>query len=537
MNNKAVIYVRVSTDSQETDRQVSDLKRFADWLKLEIVKVFKEKLTGVNNISDRNEFNKMLSFIDTNQISNIVVTEISRLGRTTSEVSTFADNMIKKGVSIHAEQQKLSTLKPDGTQDDSAKTMLNMLASFAELERNMLVHRVKSGLRQSKSQGGANGGSFTAYGYKRQNKKLVIDNEESKVVTRIFNDYIGGLSTVQIADNLNAEAVPCKAAIVYKGRTYKGKGGIEKNANSYRWSYSTVTQTLKNRLYIGELTHRGETYNHPHLRIISNKLFNSVNSSMKDKSKPKQESRYLNPFKKLFYCECGSVMIPHYSELTGRGLYVCKSKSNKTGCDNSGVNFKQLLNVSEVILSRYSNLTVDLESIDINKEIASLNESIENTEKQLILLGNRREKLIDIYVNGDVPEPIYRKQIDNFKAKEDSFKNKLRNYYEMLESLQIEEAGVDIWTDNNVTRIKRNLKNTFTKVVLINTGTKKEIKVIYHPIMEGKKPITAEFKSRQTDLLIESNDYQIPDNNYNPVIRDELTVNFGELKMTVKKAK
>ena len=79
---KAVIYARVSStdESQSYERQISDLKKWANYKNLEIVEEFAEKISGFKKgLDERKEFNNMLKYIDDNHIKHIMISELSRL--------------------------------------------------------------------------------------------------------------------------------------------------------------------------------------------------------------------------------------------------------------------------------------------------------------------------------------------------------------------------------------------------------------------------------------------------------------------------
>lgn len=85
---KAVIYARVSstTDRQNTERQIADLTKYAEYKGMEISKVFEEKISGAKKNSERPVFVEAISFCKTNKIDILLVSELSRLGRNAFEV-------------------------------------------------------------------------------------------------------------------------------------------------------------------------------------------------------------------------------------------------------------------------------------------------------------------------------------------------------------------------------------------------------------------------------------------------------------------
>ncbi|MBU3808074.1 MAG: recombinase family protein, partial [Candidatus Phocaeicola faecipullorum] len=80
---KAVIYTRVSStgDRQNTDRQVADLKAYAEYRQLEVTSIFEEKISGAKKNSERPVLVEALDYCEANSIDILLVSELSRLGR------------------------------------------------------------------------------------------------------------------------------------------------------------------------------------------------------------------------------------------------------------------------------------------------------------------------------------------------------------------------------------------------------------------------------------------------------------------------
>lgn len=153
MNNKAVIYARVSSvgDRQDTTRQVADLTRYAAAAGLDIVAAYEEKASGAKR--DREVLADCLEFLKDGEAGNLLVTEISRLGRSVRQVVDIVDDLTKLGINICIQQQGCCTLKPDGAPDPMTTVMISMFGAFAEMERAAIVDRLQSGRRIAKASG------------------------------------------------------------------------------------------------------------------------------------------------------------------------------------------------------------------------------------------------------------------------------------------------------------------------------------------------------------------------------------------------
>lgn len=149
---KAVIYARVSStsDRQSTDRQVSDLRAYANREGLEIVKIFQEKGSGAKE--DRPVLQECISFCE-EQNTEILVSEASRLGRTVKIIVNTIDELTKTGVCVRIQDIGLKTLDDEGKENVIAKMMLTVLGLGAEIERKSIVSRLNSGRELAKARG------------------------------------------------------------------------------------------------------------------------------------------------------------------------------------------------------------------------------------------------------------------------------------------------------------------------------------------------------------------------------------------------
>lgn len=143
---RVAIYARVSTHDQNCDRQESDLKNYADRCAYNVVRVYKEIGSGAKN--DRQERQKVIDLARSRSIDAVLVTELSRWGRSTSDLIRTLEELASYGVSLIAQtgmQFDLST--PHG------KLIAQILSSMAEFERELIRERVRSGLAHARSKG------------------------------------------------------------------------------------------------------------------------------------------------------------------------------------------------------------------------------------------------------------------------------------------------------------------------------------------------------------------------------------------------
>jgi putative DNA-invertase from lambdoid prophage Rac len=146
LGQKAAVYCRVSTSDQSCERQERDLLAYAARAGYEIVGVWKETASGVK--LDRAERKKVMALAQTRKIDAILVTELSRWGRSTIDLVHTLQALQAWNVSLIAQtglQFNLAT--PQG------KMMASVMAALAEFERDLIQERIRSGIAAAKARG------------------------------------------------------------------------------------------------------------------------------------------------------------------------------------------------------------------------------------------------------------------------------------------------------------------------------------------------------------------------------------------------
>ena len=151
--NRAVIYARVSStgERQSTERQVADLKRYAAASGMEVVEVFEEKASGAKR--DREQLAECLAFLEGGGAEHLLVTELSRLGRSLRQVLEVVDDLTERGVNIYFQDHGMNTLTTNGATNQVTKLLISMLGSFAEVEREQIAYRLQSGRKLALEKG------------------------------------------------------------------------------------------------------------------------------------------------------------------------------------------------------------------------------------------------------------------------------------------------------------------------------------------------------------------------------------------------
>ncbi len=146
MVHKVAIYCRVSTNDQSCERQERDLRSYARKAGWKIVGVWKETASGAKD--NRKERQKLMALAQARKIDNILVTELTRWGRSTIDLIHSLQELQSWGVSLIAQSGLQFDLRTS-----QGKLFASIIASLAEFERDLIRERVKSGIAAAQARG------------------------------------------------------------------------------------------------------------------------------------------------------------------------------------------------------------------------------------------------------------------------------------------------------------------------------------------------------------------------------------------------
>lgn len=166
---QACIYARVSTNGQEFDRQIAELRQYADRMGYEVVKEFSEKISGAKKVEERAALVELLSFVEAHHVDKVLIYECSRLSRRAVDFLSVIDTLTNLKISVYIHQNGLETLLPSGTPNPIAQLVLGILAQFNSMERSLIRSRMESGYNHFRSLGGRVG---RKEGYRKSDEQM-----------------------------------------------------------------------------------------------------------------------------------------------------------------------------------------------------------------------------------------------------------------------------------------------------------------------------------------------------------------------------
>ena len=200
---KAVIYARVSStgDRQDTARQIKDLEKYARSQNVEIVKIYEEHVSGAKRIEERQVLTKCLEYCTRNSVDFLLLSELSRLGRSTLQVLRSLEILHEAKVSVYVQNLGLYTLQANGKVNPIASIMVTVLAEMANIERSNIQYRLNSGRSNYIANGGKlgrkKGSTKSEEKLKEEYKETILLLKKGYSIRNIAKLQGIGISTVQ----------------------------------------------------------------------------------------------------------------------------------------------------------------------------------------------------------------------------------------------------------------------------------------------------------------------------------------------------
>ena len=173
-----VYYSRVSTEEQNEERQLQDIKGF-DY-------IFTDKCSGSIDFFERPKGSQIKELIDTEQLTHIEIHSIDRLGRNTLDVLQVWQELTEKNIKVVCRNPNLTNFKSDGSQDEVSEMIISILSTMAKFERNMILQRQREGIEIAKQKGLYRGRKV---GTKETRAKFIKKDRNQKILQYLDKNY------------------------------------------------------------------------------------------------------------------------------------------------------------------------------------------------------------------------------------------------------------------------------------------------------------------------------------------------------------
>lgn len=333
---RVAAYARVSTESDEQATSYeAQLQYYTNYIQnkpdWEYVDVYSDDgITGTST-KNREGFKRMIKDALDGKIDLIITKSISRFARNTLDTINYIRKLKSQGVEVFFEKENVKTF------DSSGELMITILASMAQEESRSISLNVTMGKRWGMQEGRVSLPYKRFLGYKKENDKIVIDEEQAVLVRKIYRMFlIEGKTCSGIAEYLKANEI----------KTPSGK-----NTN---WTKNTVYSILTNEKYKGDAllqkTYISDFLEHKvikntgqlpqyyvadsHPAIISKENWEQVQTELKRRAKLGVSYSSSNIFGSKLICEdCGGFYgrkIWHAGSQFEKAIFQCNRKFDKT---------------------------------------------------------------------------------------------------------------------------------------------------------------------------------------------------------------
>ncbi len=321
---RCAVYCRVSSD-ERLDQSFNSLDAQKD---AGLAYVASQRAEGWIPVSDdyidpgfsggnmeRPGLKRLMADIEAGKVDIVVVYKIDRLTRSLGDFSRLIEVFERHRVSFVSVTQQFNTTTSMG------RLMLNVLLSFAQFEREVTGERIRDKIAASKAKGMWMGG-HPPLGYRVEDRRLVVVDVEAQLVRRIFTDFVTCRSTTDLVRQLAAD-----------GKT---------NKQGKPFSKQMLYKLLHNRVYRGEIPHKGQFHPGAHEPIIDQGLWDAAHAILAQNNRQRTSETWQRRQPEalllgLFYTADGEKYQPAFTKKANgkRYRYYVPNRKVRFGADAS----------------------------------------------------------------------------------------------------------------------------------------------------------------------------------------------------------
>tara|TARA_R110000868_G_scaffold91649_3_gene253920 strand:- start:1197 stop:2897 length:1701 start_codon:yes stop_codon:yes gene_type:complete len=475
------IYTRLSkedADSTSIENQLREGKSFAKDNSFNDIKIYNEGegISGGAKIKDRPKLDGLIKDIVSGQIKAVWFRHQNRLERDTETYIIFMRYAESNEIDVFFDDKKFDFNNP------TENVMGVIFSTFNQYSRKMQSYQTKKTLKDNAREGKV--WSVVAYGYKSENGYLAIDEDESLIVKRVFNESLKGAGTRKIAEIFNDEGILTRYNKIGKGTIQKinkqTKRVTKSRTKDINWAGNTIRNIITNTLYKGERKFSGDVYESP--IIINPILWQEVNDNLKknrNNSGKQVDHKYLLKGK-LICSKCGRNYYGRRRVDLSDNFYMCSSKRIKNqNCGNRSINITVLENLIwkrffadknlKTVVDRFFK-TNDTATIlyDLDAKLTGLNKDLSKSRQE-------KQNAIKLAISGVLSEDDVKPEIDRIKTETIEIEIKIKQLEEQIffynnSVSKINEIGKDLdFSDVNISfNDKRELINKYIDFIEIH---------------------------------------------------------------------
>ncbi|WP_419198838.1 recombinase family protein [Wolbachia endosymbiont of Rhagoletis cingulata] len=333
---------------------------------------------------ERPAIKELFEDVKKGEVDCVVVYTLDRLSRETKDSIEVTSFFRRHRVNFIAVTQIFDNNTPMG------KFVQTVLSGAAQLEREMIVERVKNKIATSKEQGLWMGGTLPL-GYDVKDKELIINEKEARTVKHIFERYLELKSMAELARELNREG-------------YRTKSDIFKKA--------TVRRIITNPIYMGKIRHYEKEYEGKHEAIIKEEKWQKAQELIKNQPyrKAKYEEALLKGIIKCKSCNANMTLTYAKKENKRYRYYVCNNHLRGKSCESENRNViageveKEVMKRAERLYENWEEKVEEWKNLSFGKQkeaVKKLIKAVLVREDGIEVYSESEEKFISIKKKGN----------------------------------------------------------------------------------------------------------------------------------------
>jgi len=308
------IWIRVSTEDQAKGESPEHHERrarlYAESKGWSVQEVYHLEAVSGKSVMAHTEAKRMLKDIGDGHIEGLIFSKLARLARNTKELLEFAEIFNKEGADLISLHESIDTSTPAG------RLFYTMIAAMAQWEREEIVSRINASIPIRAKMGKSRGG-LPPYGYRYDNKILVIDDKEAPIRKLVYELFLKSKRRKTVASELNTMGYRSRKGVPFTDSTVFGllrdssaKGIRRVNYNNHRRGGKQTYKPESEWMYIECPA------------IVDEELWNECNRIMDEQReknhRPGPKSVHL--LSGFVHCTCGKKMYVYHGE-----KYACKA--------------------------------------------------------------------------------------------------------------------------------------------------------------------------------------------------------------------
>ena len=455
-------YCRVSTDSDvQLNSLDNQLEYYENYIKSKPKWIFsggyiEEGKTGVR-VDVRPSFKKMIQDAKHNKFDLIITKEVSRFARDLEDSIHYIRELKDSGVGVFFENQNMNTF------DYNSELILNIMFNLAQDESRKLSSRVKFGHRQAIENGHVLGSSNIT-GYRKDNCKLVIVENEAKFIKTLFELYATGkYGFLKLSKKLSELGYLNKKGKLYDKDSLKRMIENPKYKGYYRArTYEILDYRTKRRKKNNldeQILYKCKDGSIP--AIISEELWDQANRILKSRTKGYENNNYWSgglkyAFSSKIYCKehNTSFQRSHGNKNKKRPIWSCGMylQHRLAACKSPIIAEVDLYNIMSSIM-----ISIIPQKINIIENMLKLYENIDKNDyydKELELINTKikiieekKSMTLDLVFNGDISKESVKVQFDKYEQEIKSLNEKKTVIIKQIEQLSNINNNLDIMTE------------------------------------------------------------------------------------------